>query len=399
MGESNQKNVSSHMADSIDFMGQRYVAMIISLTLLVLSIVSLAFNGLHFGLDFTGGLQIEARYSEPVDVQKVRSTLIENGFADAVVVNFGSEFDLKITTQQDRNQLIIDQLAQTISEVESASLSLELIASGGDARLPAGGLIINVQTTDPALRESFDALLLDIGVVDYSLTGINDGRFSVLLKDGVQVLTELLLKFTLEKSTDAEVHIKRTEFVGPQVGAELRDQGGIGLLFALAVVMIYVALRFQFKFSVGAVAALVHDVLIVLGVFSIFKLDFDLTVLAAVLAVIGYSLNDTIVVSDRIRENFRKLRKGSPLDVINQSLTQTLGRTLVTSLTTLLVLLALLLVGGELIRTFSLALIIGIIVGTYSSIYVAANTLLLMNIVKEDLMVPEREGAELDELP
>jgi len=149
---------------------------------------------------------------------------------------------------------------------------------------------------------------------------------------------------------------------------------------------------------VGAVAALIHDVIIVLGFFSIFKLDFDLTVLAAVLAVIGYSLNDTIVVSDRIRENFRKVRKGTPLEVINESLSQTLGRTLVTSLTTLLVLLALFFVGGELIHSFSIALIIGIVIGTYSSIYVAANVLLLMNISKEDLMVPEKEGVELDEL-
>jgi len=171
------------------------------------------------------------------------------------------------------------------------------------------------------------------------------------------------------------------------------------MLFALAVVMVYVALRFQFKFSVGAVAALAHDVIIVLGFFSIMQLDFDLTVLAALLAVIGYSLNDTIVVSDRIRENFRKVRKGTSIDVINQSLSQTLGRTLVTSLTTLLVLLALFFVGGDLIHAFSIALIIGVVIGTYSSIYVAANILLMMHISKEDLMVPEKEGAELDGMP
>jgi preprotein translocase subunit SecF len=201
------------------------------------------------------------------------------------------------------------------------------------------------------------------------------------------------------RADNTEAELRRIEFVGPQVGEELRDDGGLGMLFALAVVMVYVAMRFQFKFSVGAVAALAHDVLIVLGFFSVMKLDFDLTVLAAVLAVIGYSLNDTIVVSDRIRENFRKLRKGSSEEVINVSLTQTLGRTLITSLTTILVLLALFYFGGELIHGFSAALLVGVLVGTYSSIYVAANVLMAMNISKEDLMPPEKEGEEFDEVP
>jgi preprotein translocase subunit SecF len=161
--------------------------------------------------------------------------------------------------------------------------------------------------------------------------------------------------------------------------------------------MIYIAVRFQFKFSLGAVAALAHDVIITLGCFSIFKWDFDLTVLAALLAVIGYSLNDTIVVSDRIRENFRKLRGTNVLETINISLTQTLGRTLVTSLTTLLVLAALYLFGGEMINGFAKALLIGVLVGTYSSIYVAANVLVATNITHEDLMVPDKEGAEFDD--
>jgi len=203
----------------------------------------------------------------------------------------------------------------------------------------------------------------------------------------------------LQKGSDESIDLRRIEFVGPQVGEELRDDGGLGMLFALAVVMVYVAMRFQVKFSVGAVAALIHDVVIVLGFFSVLGLDFDLTVLAAVLAVIGYSLNDTIVVSDRIRENFRVLRKGDSLEVINTSLSQTLGRTLITSITTLLVLTALFLVGGELIHGFSIALMVGVLVGTYSSIYVAANVLLTMKISKEDLMPPVKEGAELDEMP
>lgn len=202
-------------------------------------------------------------------------------------------------------------------------------------------------------------------------------------------------------SGEYDVTIKQASFIGPQIGEELRDDGGLGMLFALAVVMVYVALRFQFKFSVGAVAALVHDVIIVLGVFSLFGLDFDLTVLAAVLAVIGYSLNDTIVVYDRVRENFRIIRDMTVPEIINYSLTQTLGRTLMTSGTTIVVLLALFFVGGEMIHNFATALLIGVGVGTYSSIYVASVILLALKVTPEDLMPPkvEVEGEEFEELP
>ncbi|GAB5414853.1 MAG: protein translocase subunit SecF [Congregibacter sp.] len=202
----------------------------------------------------------------------------------------------------------------------------------------------------------------------------------------------------LRNAGEAEVELRRIEFVGPQVGDELREQGGLAMLLALGLVMLYIAFRFQFKFAVGAVVALIHDVLVTLGFFSIIGLEFDLTVLAALLAVIGYSLNDTIVVSDRIRENFRKLRRAEPLEVINISLTETLGRTLVTSLTTLLVLLALALFGGEMINGFAVALLVGVMIGTYSSIYVASNVLLALGVNKEDLMIPVKEGAEQDDL-
>lgn len=199
---------------------------------------------------------------------------------------------------------------------------------------------------------------------------------------------------SLRDATQQQVDLRRSEFVGPAVGEELTNQGGIGLMTALGVVLLYVAFRFQMKFAVGAVVALFHDIVITLGIFSVIRWNFDLTVLAALLAVIGYSLNDTIVVSDRIRENFRKIRRSTPVDVINTSLNQTLGRTLVTSLTTLLVLFTLLLLGGELIRGFALGLIIGVIIGTYSSIYVASNMLVVMGISHEDLAVPEKEGAD-----
>ena len=178
------------------------------------------------------------------------------------------------------------------------------------------------------------------------------------------------------------------------MGEELTNQGGLGLLTALAVVLVYVAFRFQLKFAIGAVVALFHDVVITLGIFSVARWNFDLTVLAALLAVIGYSLNDTIVVSDRIRENFRKVRRSTPIEIINKSLNQTLGRTLITSLTTLLVLFSLFFLGGELIRGFAIGLIIGVVVGTYSSIYIAANVLLTLNITSEDLAIPVKEGAD-----
>ncbi len=185
--------------------------------------------------------------------------------------------------------------------------------------------------------------------------------------------------------------LRRKDFIGPQIGEELRDKGGLGILAAMLVMMIYIMFRFQFKFAIGALLALIHDVLIVLGLFSIFYIGFNLTVLAAILAVIGYSLNDTIVVSDRIRENYRKKRKSDNVDVINRSLNQMLGRTLITSLTTLLVLFALLILGGDFIQNFAIALICGVIVGTYSSIYVLCNNLILMNLNFEDLAIKKSE--------
>ncbi len=194
------------------------------------------------------------------------------------------------------------------------------------------------------------------------------------------------------------VELRRVDYVGPQIGEELREDGGLGMLAALIMVMLYIAMRFQLKFSIGAVLALAHDVIITLGFFSVTQLEFDLTVLAAILAVIGYSLNDTIVVSDRIRENFRKIRDTAAAEIINESLSQTLWRTLNTSFTTMLVLISLFFLGGELIHNFAIALMVGVTIGTYSSIYVAATVMLAMNIDREDLLVPEK-GELVDDLP
>ncbi len=200
------------------------------------------------------------------------------------------------------------------------------------------------------------------------------------------------------QETGSDIDVRRVEFVGPQIGSELAEDGGLALLAALAGIMIYVYFRFEIRFSLGSVMALVHDVLITLGIFSLLQIEFDLTVLAAILAVIGYSLNDTIVVYDRIRENFRKMRKGSSEDIINRSVTQTLSRTIMTSITTLLVLMSLYIFGGEIINAFSIALIIGVLVGTYSSIYVASSLALILGVSKEDLMPPEKEGADEENL-
>ena len=203
----------------------------------------------------------------------------------------------------------------------------------------------------------------------------------------------------LSSNNTDQVDLRRIEYVGPQIGSELRDDGGTAMLLALAFMMLYIAFRFQSMFAGAAVIALIHDVIIVVGIFSLLQIEFDLTVVAAVLAVIGYSLNDTIVVSDRIRENLRSADLDDTKDIINMSLNQTLGRTLITSLTTLLVLFSLYFLGGELIKNFALALIFGVVIGTYSSIYIAANALIMMGLNKDHLRVEEPENADDNPLP
>ena len=203
----------------------------------------------------------------------------------------------------------------------------------------------------------------------------------------------------LSSNSDSQISLLGSDYVSAKVGEELAEQGGLGMLVALGIIMVYIAVRFQFKFSVGAVVALAHDLIITLGIFSVFSMEFNLNTLAAMLAIIGYSLNDTIVVSDRIRENFRRMRKGTPIEMVNRSLNQTLSRTLITSFTTLLVLFSILFVGGDSTQGFAIALIIGVIIGTYSSIYIASNIIIYMNVTREDLMIPVKEGADLDGLP
>jgi preprotein translocase subunit SecF len=264
----------------------------------------------------------------------------------------------------------------------------------------SGGTLIEVSYEEAADLVDIRDLMTNNGFDDFQVVNFgsnSDVLIKVADKNGNSQLGDVIYKFLLE--ADPATELKRIEFVGPQIGSELRDQGGLGMLVALGMILLYVAFRFQYKFALGAVAALAHDVVIILGLFSVFSWDFDLTVLAALLAVIGYSLNDTIVVSDRIRENFRGERGFDPDEIVNRSINQTLSRTLITSLTTLLVLLALFFFGGDMIRGFSQALIIGVLVGTYSSIYVVANMLLGLSITQDDLAIPEPEGAEFDDMP
>jgi len=273
-----------------------------------------------------------------------------------------------------------------------ASLSLQQLNWGLDF---TGGTLIEVAYSDSADLSSIRSVLAEEGYEGAVVVSFGTDRdVLVRLPDGYSDEQGALMVDKLRSSSDMAIELRRIEFVGPQVGDELRDDGGIAMLTALGLVMLYVAFRFQIKFALGAVFALAHDVIVTFGFFSLTGLEFDLTVLAALLAVVGYSLNDTIVVSDRIRENLRKIRRAEAIDVINISLTETLGRTLVTSLTTLLVLAALALFGGEMIFGFAVALLVGVTVGTYSSMYVASTTLLQLGVSKEDVMVPEREGAD-----
>jgi preprotein translocase subunit SecF len=303
----------------INFMGQRKLALVFSLILMVISIGSLATRGLNYGLDFTGGTLIEVGYPDVVDLSMVRTQLEDAGYGDAVVQTFGSARDIVVR---------VPPRAIEESTVDTSDRVLEALSVGG-----------------------------------------------------------------------IELDNRRVEYVGPQIGDELANQGGLAMVYALGFILLYIIIRFQWKFSFGAVAALVHDVIVVVGFFSVFGVDFDLTVLAAVLAVIGYSLNDTIVVFDRMRENFRTMRKVDPTEIFNVSINQMLSRTLMTSLTTLLVLVALFVVGGEIIHSFAEALIVGVVIGTYSSIYVAGTTLLTLGVTKQDLMPVEKEGVSLDHIP
>ena len=264
----------------------------------------------------------------------------------------------------------------------------------------SGGTLVEIQYEESVNLQEIRNVLSQNGYEDFQVVNYGSS-LDVLIKIADQPGNSSLGDqiFSLLSSKNFSGELKRIEFVGPQIGSELRDQGGLGMLVALGMILLYVAFRFQYKFALGAVAALGHDVVIILGLFSIFAWDFDLSVLAALLAVIGYSLNDSIVVSDRIRENFRSERALTPEKLINLSLNQTLSRTIITSFTTLLVLFALFFFGGDAVRGFSLGLIIGVLIGTYSSLYIVTTILISLNLSQDDMAVPDVEGAEFDDMP
>ena len=300
---------------SYDFMGKRKIAMIGSILMTVITVISLLTQGLVFGLDFTGGSLMEVSYSQAVELQPIRENLHKGGFPEVVVQHFGTARDVSI-------------------------------------RLGIHPELKNQEMNEKVMN---------------------------ILQQGGQ-----------------KVEVRRVEFVGAYVGNELIQDAVLAVIYTMIGILIYVALRFEYRFAMGAVLAALHDPVMILGIFSIFRIEFDLTIVAAMLAVIGYSLNDTIVVFDRIRDNFLKLRKKTAVEVIDISINETLSRTIMTSVTTLLVVIVLFFFGGDLIHGFATALIIGIVVGTYSSIYVASALALGLGVSRADLLPVVKEGAEVD---
>ena len=267
-----------------------------------------------------------------------------------------------------------------------------------------GGMLIEVSYPDAPRIADVRANLESAGLVDGVVQTFGTASDIVVRipprneEESNAELSTVVLS-ALQQGVDGEIEMRRVEFVGPQVGEELTEQGILAVVYALIGIFLYVMFRFQWRFSVGAVVALIHDLVIAMGVLSLIQIEFDLTVVAALLAVIGYSLNDTIVLFDRIRENFPRMRNSDSTIVINTSVNETLSRTVMTSLTTLLVLAALFIFGGEIIHAFAFTLIVGVVIGTYSSIYVASTSLLQLGVSKYDLLVVEKEGAELDSMP
>lgn len=307
-----------HKVPSIKFLAARKFAMVWSIGVLVFCVVSLSIHGLNFGVDFTGGVTVQASYPQAVDLKDVRNALAAGGYKDAIAQTFGTPQEVLIRLRPEKG-------------VSGKDLGAKVMAA--------------LQKADPKAK----------------LEGVN--------------------------------------FVGPEVGKDLATKGALAFILTLAGILAYVWFRFERRLAIGGVLATVHDVLFVVGFFSIFHIEFDLNVLAAVLAVMGYSVNDTVVVFDRIRENFRIVRKGTPREIIDLSINQTLSRTIITSGVTQLVVVALLILGGPVLHGFSIALFVGIIVGTYSSIYIASAAAFMLGLDKSDLMPRSREHKQVDDMP
>lgn len=321
----------------IDFVRRRRPAMIVSLALNVLTLVALFVYGLNFGLDFTGGTLVELAYEQPADVGQVRRTLAEGGFRDAVVQRFGTTRELMVRLPVHADGQSAVTSARLVGTLREALGEREVESRPGQAQrcVPAGG-----------------------------------GEPQV-----------------------CALQVKRIEFVGPQVGRELAEKGALALILTALGILVYVIFRFEWRFAVGAIVAVAHDVFLLFGFFAVTQLEFSLTALAAILATLGYSLNDTIVIFDRVRENFHKLRKRGVVEILNTSLNETLSRTIITGGTTMLTMFALVMYGGEVLRGFALAMMVGVLVGTYSSLFVATPVTLALGITREDMLPPKKEAA------
>ncbi|AQT59217.1 protein translocase subunit SecF [Cellvibrio sp. PSBB023] len=375
----------------IDFMGVRHYTSALSILIVIISLGSLAFNGLKLGLDFTGGTQLELLLDKPADLDKIREVLEQEDLKSPAAVLFGSDQEVMIRTQDQMKEKALEHLQTAVGKAGAVLEGVERPARELEGFTDT---LVFANTSIDSLRQSNLFSSTDYGRVDYAQ---REDKVLVNLEAPIDMVYLRTLIADIERATDTKIQLRSSEFVGPQIGDELRDQGGLGMLVAFILVFLYVAVQFQWKFSTGAIAGLVHDVIVTLGFFSLFQWDFDLTVLAAILALIGYSINDTIVIYDRIRENFRILRKSDPHEVINISITQTLGRTIMTSVSVFIVLFCLYFMAGEVLQGFALALIIGILAGTYSSVYICANITAALGITKEDLMPKPKEETELEE--
>jgi preprotein translocase subunit SecF len=379
----------------IDFMGVRHFTSALSILIVIVSIGALAINGLKLGLDFTGGTQLELLLDKPVDLNKIRDVLEEKELTSPVAVLFGSDQEVMIRTQDQMKDKAQQELTLTVSALGSGAALEAIERPSRELEAYADTIVLAGISSESAQQQNLFPSA-EYGRVDYQE---REGKTIVTVENSIDSVYLRRMIADIEQATDSKIQLRSSEFVGPQIGDELRDQGGLGILVAFALVFLYVAVQFQWKFSVGAIIGLIHDVIVTLGIFAIFQWDFDLTVLAAVLALIGYSINDTIVIYDRIRENFRILRKMHPHEVINISITQTLGRTIMTSVSVFIVLFCLYFIAGETLQGFALALIIGIVAGTYSSVYICANITAALGITKEDLMPKVRDESEANEMP
>jgi preprotein translocase subunit SecF len=329
---------------NIDFLGWRKVSLTISLVLIIISLGAIFTRGLNYGLDFTGGVLVEAEYKDPVETADVRAALEAAGLGDALVQSIGGSREVAIRLQ--------------VGKVTDADASK---AAGTDAgKAPPAG-------TGAVAKKKSDQLADDV--------------FSAL------------------KAKRQDVSIKRTDIVGPQVGEELKSDGVTAVLFVIIGIMIYIGIRFEWRFAIAAIASEFHDTILTVGFYALTQHEFDITVLASVLAVVGYSINDKVVVFDRVREIFRSSRKGEPIDILNRAINSTLSRTIITALFTAVTMIALYFFGGPVVHGFALTMIIGIVIGTLSSIFFANPILLWLGVSKKDLMPVSRDNPELARRP